>query len=335
MKSAHIAGLLAGLSILGCESIQRGRPALGEANEVIVITVDSLWAEVGDSLRGAVAPRFFAVHDERPFEVQEVSPASEMWLDLRRFRQVIAVGTAADSWIADVLGDRPAPEQLPALVTADNVWARGQTVTALVLPPDRPAAAFESMLPELGTLMDERFRQYARNRMFLSDTNTALRAALEADDGFSLTLPNIYRPAEPGDQLQAFHNRNEVGGDLFRTIVVSWRSGTSVDADASRVVAWRDSILPIVYDVPQVTATDRIDVRELDDLAPGSIEVQGVWRGTDPTFPTAGPFIDRIVVCPDQDRTYFLEAWMYGPSREKYEYLIQFETILDSFRCGG
>jgi len=126
-----------------------------------------------------------------------------------------------------------------------------------------------------------------------------------------------------------------VGGDLFRTIVVSWKDGPMAEIDSARVLAWRDSIMPLVFDLPQVTGRDRIQVRQLDDLAPGSIEVQGVWAGTDATFPTGGPFVDRIVVCPDQDRTYFLEAWMYGPSREKYEYLIQFETILDSFRCSG
>jgi hypothetical protein len=171
--------------------------------------------------------------------------------------------------------------------------------------------------------------------MFLSDTNTALRDSLTANAGFSITLPRIYRAAAPGENLRAFHNRNEVGGDLFRTIIVAWVDEVIEDADSARVLSWRDSILSQVYDEPQATQRERIDVRALPDRAPGSIEVQGVWAGTDPAYPTGGPFVDRIVVCPDQDRTYFLEGWMYGPSREKYEYLIQFQTILDSFRCGG
>jgi hypothetical protein len=335
MKSAHVAGLLVGFAILGCDSVERGRPALGDATELIVAMADSLWAETGDSLIAAVAPRTFSVRNERTFTITQVSPASELWLDTKQFKQVIAVGVPGDFWMTEALDGTAQAGTPPDIVTVDNVWARGQSVVAVVLPAENPAQALQSLLPEIGELMDGRFRQYARSRMFLSDTNVALRDSLAANAGFSITLPRIYRSAAPGENLRAFHNRNEVGGDLFRTIIVSWVDEVIEDADSARVLAWRDSILPAVYDEPQVTQRERVDVRPLPDRAPGSVEVQGVWAGTDPTFPTGGPFVDRIVVCPDQERTYFLEAWMYGPSREKYEYLIQFQTILDSFRCGG
>lgn len=337
MKSAHAAALLAGLSILGCDSIQRGRPALGDANEVVVVMADSLWAETGDSLRSAVAPRIFSVHDERPFEVTHVSPVSELWFDLQRFKQVIAVGIPGDFFMQEALGDRATapPATLPPLFSADNVWARGQSVLVVTLDSDDPAAELLNLLPEIGAQMDDRFRKFARNRMFLSDTNITLRDSLAAADHFEITLPNIYRQMPGAEKLRVFHNRNEVGGDLFRTIAVSWAEGRITDPDATRVLAWRDSILQSVYDLPQVTSRERIEISDVAGQADGSIQVQGVWQGTDPTFPTGGPFIDRLVVCPDQNRTYLLEAWMYGPGRDKYEYLIQFETILDSFRCGA
>ena len=41
----------------------------------------------------------------------------------------------------------------------------------------------------------------------------------------------------------------------------------------------------------------------------------------------------RAIVCEDQDRMYLLDAWLYAPGKEKYEYMIQLETILDSFSC--
>ena len=336
MKYVHVAGLLAGLSVLGCDAVRNDRPASGDATELIFVMADSLWTGVSDSVKAAVAPRVFSVRNERTFEITQVSPVSELWLDLQRFKQVVAVGVPGDFWVDEVLGSGSPPASLPALVNADNVWARGQSVTAVVLRPDGdPVAALQSALSELGALLDGRFRQFARNRMFLSDTNTALRDSLAASAGYSITLPNIYQPVPSDGNLRAFHNRNEIGGDLFRTIAISWREGILTAADVTLVLAWRDSIVPFAYDLPQVTRVDQIQVRDLEDRAPGSIEVQGIWNGTDPTFPTAGPFIDRIVVCADQNRTYFLEAWMYGPGRQKYEYLIQFETILDSFRCGG
>jgi len=336
MKSAHLAGLLAALALLGCESIERGRPAIGDVTDLIVVGADSLWSGVEDSVTAIVAPHVFAVHNERMFDVTAVSPVSELWTQVQQYRQILAFGSPGDSWIDDVLSAAGrTPEKLPAIVNADNVWARGQSVTAVVLPRTDPTAAFLSQVPAVALLLDDRFHRFARGRMFLSDTNTVLRDKLTAEAGFAITLPNIYDAAAPGPQLRAFHNRNKVGGDLFRSIVVSWRDGLFTEADAPRVLAWRDSIVPLVYDLEQATLTDRVEVRTLEDRAPGSIEVRALWSGTDPSFPIGGPLVDRIVVCPDQNRTYFLEAWMYGPSRRKYEYLIQFETILDSFRCGG
>ena len=40
------------------------------------------------------------------------------------------------------------------------------------------------------------------------------------------------------------------------------------------------------------------------------------------------------VACPAQDRLYFLDSWLYAPGKDKWEYIIQLETILQTFRCG-
>jgi len=334
MKSAYLAGLLATVVLFGCDAMDRQRPAMGNVTSLVIVSMDSLWAEVEDSVKTALAPRIFAVRDERTFEVTQISPIDESWSQLKQVRQIVLFGRPGDFWMDEVLGETP-PASLPAIVEADDVWARGQSIVAVALPAEQTAEALRTELPALGHLLDQRFRTYTANRMFLSDTNTTLRDSLLSQAGFSITLPRIYTPVEPAPDVFAFHNRNEVGGDLFRTIAVSWRPGAVAASDAAGVLAWRDSILPFVYDLPQETLRDRVEISPLDAYGPGSMEVQGVWAGTDPSYPTGGLFIDRIVACPAQDRTYFLEAWMYGPSRRKYEYLIQFQTILDSFRCGG
>ena len=63
-------------------------------------------------------------------------------------------------------------------------------------------------------------------------------------------------------------------------------------------------------------------------------ELQASWRNPpERNWPAGGPLITRIVTCDNQDRTYLLDAWLYAPGKEKYEYMIQLETLLDSFRC--
>ena len=63
-------------------------------------------------------------------------------------------------------------------------------------------------------------------------------------------------------------------------------------------------------------------------------EIQAAWANPpESTWPAGGPFILRGIICPDQDRMYLVDSWLYAPGKEKYEYVIQLETILDSFRC--
>jgi hypothetical protein len=65
------------------------------------------------------------------------------------------------------------------------------------------------------------------------------------------------------------------------------------------------------------------------------VEVRGIWSSDEKGWPGAGLFRTRVVSCPDQDRTYLVDAWLYAPGVEKYEYVVQLETILDSFECEG
>ncbi len=72
----------------------------------------------------------------------------------------------------------------------------------------------------------------------------------------------------------------------------------------------------VAYDLRQQVDTAQIHTREIEG---GALEVQGVWMSADPSWPAGGPFIDRVVPCPAQDRTYLLDAWLYAPGKRKYE----------------
>ena len=64
-------------------------------------------------------------------------------------------------------------------------------------------------------------------------------------------------------------------------------------------------------------------------------EVRGAWSNPpDSQWPAAGPFILWSLACPSQDRLYLIDAWLYAPGKDKWEYILQLETIMESFRCG-
>ena len=168
--------------------------------------------------------------------------------------------------------------------------------------------------------------------MFASGQATALRDSLQTGAGFGITLPNVYRAVEQADSIRLFRSESQVGGTLFRSIAIASRDGVQ-DVDAQQLVAWRDSLAARYYTRPEQD-TQR-DTLLVDTLAGGALEVQGVWRSTDASYPEAGVFVSRAVPCPAQNRVYLLDAWLLAPGRSKYDYLIQFQNILDSFECAG
>lgn len=333
MRSIHLAWLVAVLAAAACGD--RAPVAYGNANAVIVIAPDSVWDAVGDTFLAALEPRIFAVRDERTFDVTHVSPAEPEWRTLRQWKQVMVIGNPEDAWVSPALARNELPDGPgPSLAERSDVWARGQLVTAIVLPAGSGPEGVIDVLPELHRRLDARFRQYALERMFASGPNVALRDSLREHAGFALVLPHVYRVLGEERSIR-FLNDQAVAPQIIRSVLVTWRSGAETSLSAENVLAWRDSVAAVHYSEPQVTERERIESRTLEDYAPGSFEVQGVWSSAPGQWPAAGPFVDRVIVCPEQDRTYLIDAWLYAPAKGKYEYMLQLETILDTFECGG
>jgi hypothetical protein len=99
------------------------------------------------------------------------------------------------------------------------------------------------------------------------------------------------------------------------------------------VYSWREGIDSLMYIVSQ--SFDRgapVEPRSFELGGVDAVEVRGVWKD-EGTFPAAGPFLTRAVRCPDA--IWYFDAWLYSPNprASKYEFLLQLEEILDSFRC--
>lgn len=325
---AAAAGLL--LTAVACG---RAPAAFGPANSIIVIVPDGLWATVDDSVHAALEPEIFAVRDEPAFQLTQISPTAPAWRDLRKWKQVLVIGQADDPWVAPALDRQAARSPAAArLVEAADIWARGQRVTALVLPPGGGRADVLATLTDLRDSVDTRYRAYALKRMFASGRDVELRGRLAREAGFALLLPEVYDEQVQGSTY-VFRNHYRPD-DLARSVLVTWRPGTSEALDPENVLDWRTSVAQEFYDPGQVTGRDEIESRPLERFGARALEVRGIWSSPSSEWPAAGPFISRVIVCPAQDRTYLVDAWLYAPGTDKYEYMLQLETILESFACG-
>ena len=215
------------------------------------------------------------------------------------------------------------------------MWGRGQQITLIIAPEGQQAEAVRQHLGEINQTLDEQFRGYARNRMFLSGMDSALADSVARMAGFRLLVPNVYTWSRH-DSLYTFRNDQPDPAELIRQIAVTWKSPIPTEPlSTEEVMQWRAEVAS-TYNEPQDVDLSNVSDSTFDFQGQAAREIQTIW--TNPpqlNWPAAGPVLTRTVTCPQQDRLYLLDAWLYAPAKEKYEYMLQLQTILDSFRCGA
>ena len=317
-----------------------GNPgAYGDANRIIVGADPDLWAEIEDTVYSALEPRIFTVRNERAFELTHQDPEAVGWGNMKRFKQELLIGTEDDPWVAEAMRkvEQVNSAGAPAIFQAQNVWARNQLVTILLLPPGGRARAVKSLLPSLGALLDEQYRDYVLRRMYTSGRDTALAESLAERFGFSLELANVYRweiADSVNNSVHIFRNDNPDPSELIRQVTVAWRAADPAVLGPDSLVAWRTRIGDRHFNHRQVTETKHLRESREDFGDNRAVEVRATWvNHPEDEFPAGGPLVTRGILCESQDRVYLVDAWLYAPGRDKYEYMIQLETILASFRC--
>ena len=334
MPLRAVLGPLAALVLLlaACEQPR----SHGDLDAVIVGVDQDLWMEVEDEFRAQMEPPIQTVREERPFRITQVDPATEdAWGQLRRFRQTVVMGTPETPWVAEALerGGEAVP-QAPALVEVFDVWARGQKVWVLVVPETDPGAAVTELAGQVMEKMDEEYRDFVRNRMFVSGRDTILADSLAQNVGFSMQFPNVYRYYVEADTVLRFRNDNPSPRELIREIAVTWwEPAPEEDPTREELEEWRLEMAGTYYVDPQELDTSVVTFEPISVNGAQGVEFQSAWRSLPDAWPAGGPVITRAVRCPDQDRMYVMDAWVYAPERTKYQYVIQLQTILNTFRC--
>lgn len=331
-KSPVLVLVLALTVLTGCG--ERGM-TYGDANSVIAVADPERWEEMSDEVFGAIEQTIQTVRDEKTFTVTYQEPYAQYWENLRRFRQMLLIGTLSDPWMEEALEKTSEDVEVdgPGLYDIGSVWSREQTVRLIVLPDDGSLDELPGLLEEVHATLDQQFREFARSRMYFSGVDEALGDTLAAEAGFRVVVPDVYRWMEE-DSVFVFRNDQPDPSELIRQVTVTWRSPASESLDPEEILAWRQSVADAHYSEPQELVEESMAVDSLTIDGREGTRIQAQWRNPpDRGWPAAGPLTVHAVTCEEQDRTYLIDAWLYAPGREKYEYMIQLETIVDSFTC--
>lgn len=334
MRAARFPSLLVlvvvGLTACGKEG------AYGDANSIIAVTSPEFWPEIESDVYEVLESTIQTVRDEKKFTVTYQNPADSSWLNLKRFKQMLVIGPLSDPVVAEVLAEAKEDNFTPPqVVQVHDVWARGQQVTVLITPENNRADAVRSQLGEISTTFDQQYRRWAYNRMFISGADSALADSLYQAEGFSLVVPTVYELIA-NDSVFIFRNDNPDPAELIRQITVTWQTPIPEGLQGEDLLEWRREVAAAHYTEPQLEDLSNIEAGPYQEGRIQAYQIQAVWTNApEANWPAAGPFILRGLVCRDQNRMYLVDAWLYAPGKEKYEFMIQLETILNSFRCGG
>ncbi len=326
-----VATVLFASLLAGCETPR----AWGDRNAIIVATSEEQWAAIGEMVELALEATIITVRSEKTFRVTHQVPTGQGWRNLQRFRQLLLIGAEDSPWMVEALAlaDRESFNP-PEIFQVEDLWARGQVATVLLLPSEGADGA-EEMLEPLHELLDGQYRMWVRNRMFMSGLDSLLADTLWNEAGFSMLLPHVYQ-RRTVDSVYIFLNDNPTPSELIRQITVTWRSPIPEELGQDELLAWRKVLTDRYYKYPQVVDMELAQTRRLQMGDMVIEELRAVWANPpEDLFPAGGPMITWSVRCPAQGRHYLVDAWLYAPGKDKYEYVLQLETILGTFRCRG
>ena len=274
--------------------------AWGEWNSIIAGVSNERWSEIQDVVYSALEPRIFTVRAEKMFRVTQQDPREEDWNQLQRFRQLLVIGSADEPWVAQALAklDQDTFDP-PELLQVENVWAKGQRVSIILLSPSGGAEEVTTLLEPLFEVLDGQYRQWVLERMFMTRPDTALADSLVTEAGFELLVPEVYY-LRRDRSVYVFRNDNPDPAELIRQVTVSWRDTDLSEIGEQDIIAWREEVQASHFSYPQVVdPTAKRPVRPgLQPASPGT-KRGGRRRLPDTPGKSAGNKIRGRSVLPD------------------------------------
>lgn len=317
----------------------------GNIGEMLVLMDSAKWeGELGKAVRQAFAASVPGLPQDEPyFDLKYISP--------RRFNNVLKFaknvlivmtleGNSSDS---RELRKDFTPQSLNRInsepdlymTTRTDEFARGQEILYLFSKDD---ASLINKIRENENRLINHFNNVESDRIakkIFARREKNIEKRLMEDQMFSLKIPYGYDLAK---NLQNFAWIRFLDAEYEKNIFVYHEPYTSDEIFKTRdLEPFREKITStLMRDIekPQIYMTYQpqldFDVREVNFNGKFALETRGLWKLSD--ISGGGPFVSYTFVDEVLNRLYYVEGYVYAPSKDKYPLVREMHTILKTFQ---
>ncbi|MDT0606257.1 DUF4837 family protein [Croceitalea rosinachiae] len=326
MQKIVIVLVLAFLALSSCKQSSKSErflpPSTGGVNSLMVVMDNELWkGAIGDKVREHFAARVLAV------------PQSEAILSLVQIPPQVFRGATKNS--------------RSVLYIAEDSISIGHIKTDLYATPQKVAVVKGRNYAELVANIDlvapkaiEAFRNNEINeaqRRFKKSLNK--EQDLNEEFGISLNVPSVYSVGKHEENFVWMDRQILKGNMNIIAYEMPWDSFTTDSTFVRDIVKMRDSVGKKYIPGPDVPGKRTYMITEkafAPYVFPAEIsgrkaaEVRGIWEISG--YPMAGPFLTYIINDEPNNRKLVLEGFIFAPSANKRDDLLELEAILKTIR---
>lgn len=340
-----------GQILSSCSTSSSGIPAaIGSAGKITIIMPSGLKSGPAGKLLDSLLRREATVlpREEYIYDIRYVNPESTT-RSHKNLRNIIFAFTfddqSAEAGKVKSMIESKSLELLQSdpngyVHTQSDVFARGQEIMFLFGPN---AETLEKNLRSNGKRISEFFsekeKQRLRKGILKSNANQSLTEQIEKKFGFNIRIPFGYQLA---DQQKDFIWLRQINPADDKDIWIARKRFTSLeDFNKDQLIRFRNDICgkylfedpekPDTYLVTETrVASKPVTIRTINFNGLYAVEMRGLWRTNIPSM--GGPFLGYALVDEASGWFYYIEGFVFSPSKPQREIMREMEVILSTFR---
>ena len=319
MRKLKILLLVVSLALTSCKQNTENKrylpPSTGGINSLMVVMESNLWqGEVGDKVRALFADRVLAVpQSEAIFTITQIPP------------QVFSGAVSNSRSVLYVQKD-----SLSIGHVKSNVYSIPQKVAVVKGRTNKELLAnLDKVAPEaIASFKNNEIRQ--AQKRFKKSLNK--ETDIKDEFGIHLNIPSVYRVGKHEENFVWLDRQILKGNMNIIAYTMPWNAFSNDTTFVQDIVKMRDSIgkkyVPGPYDgtfmITEKAFSPYVFPVEVNGYK--AAEVRGIWEISG--YPMAGPFLTYIINDEVNKRKLILEGFIFAPSANKRDDLLELEAIL-------